>query len=1085
MRQRRLLRYGALGATLATLFIVTSPAGAHAQPDPAGTTATAPADAARTAATRKIALITGDRISVTGKQVSVTPRAGVHFLRFQRDKDDYVIPSDAVPLLKADRLDERLFDVTALLGFDFDKLPYLPLVVSDTAAVRGLSTQQALGAVHGFATKVPVADLAKTWQTTRTSLTGGKIWLDGIVKSTLDVSVPMIGAPEVWAAGYDGTGVKVAVLDTGIDDTHPDLAGKVVARHNFVPDKETGLDLTGHGTHVSSTIAGSGAASGGKYRGVAPGASLLDGKVCWNVQGRGDCSDSAILEAMQWAADSGAKVVNMSLSGPDDIGLDPLEQAVNDLSAKYGMLFVCAAGNWGGPLHQVASPSTADAALSVANFDKTGALNGSSLRGPRIGDYGVKPDIAAPGTDITAARSPSAVDLPEGQYVSMTGTSMATPHVAGSAALLAEAHPEWKGTQVKEALMASATPNPAYDVFAQGAGLVNVAKALNQTVTVTPASLSVGALEWPHTAAPSTRTMTYHNRGDQPVTFDLALESNAPDGLLALNAKTLTVPAGGDATVQVTVDEQASTAYGFYSGRLVATSGGGKLQTPFSVYLEPPAATLKVSTIGRDGATPGNVMLVLLDPNPSTYADHEYYTASASLRVPLNSTWYVVAYVMNDDGTVAMLTDNKAVVSADQEVVLDARKARPLDITVPDNKATAYDATAGVNRAADGYPTYDAVSGDPSTIFTADEGPTNLPGIITQVQAMFQGPAKQDSAPDLYQVGWRTTGSFITGLTKHVSRPELATVDVDYAQNATGVAAWRTNDMPEPSLDGMFPLTSELPPVATPAHRTEYYSGDVPWRSRIVEKTIADDVTILDLAQKQDPDYQSGRRYHERWDGAALNATLAPVNPGNQPVVRMGDSLYAGFYGYADGDGHVGWLSTMTDNDLALYQGNTLLGEFTGGFGFFGSWDVSAAATTYRLRYALDLPDPYRLARRMESEWSFTTSTDQQGELPLTSIGFRPDLALDNSSRAGSMLDVPLTFVQQSTAGRVTSAKVSVSFDGGLTWVAAPTTEKDGAYTAKVWQPKDKSGFVSLRASAVDSKGNTVTTTVYRAYELR
>jgi subtilisin family serine protease len=1088
MRQRRLLAYGTLVATLATLLTATSPAAAEPQAAPAAAAApnaTQP-NATQPDATRKVTLFTGDQVSITGKQLSVTPRAGVQFLRFQHDKADYVVPSDAIPLLKAGRLDERLFNVTALLEFDFDKLDYLPLVVSDATAVRGLASQQTLEAVDGFATKVPIADLAKTWQTTKTSLTKGKIWLDGVRKSTLDVSVPMTGAPGAWAAGYDGTGVKVAVLDTGIDDTHPDLAGKVVARHNFVSDMETGLDLNGHGTHVSSTIAGSGAASGGKYKGMAPGVSLLDGKVCWNVQGMGACSDSAILEGMQWAAESGAKVVNMSLGGPDELGVDPLEQAVNGLSAEYGTLFVCAAGNWGGSTFQVGSPSTADAALSVANFDKSGELNWSSLHGPRIGDYAVKPDIGAPGTDITAARSPSALDhLPAGQYVTMTGTSMATPHVAGAAALLSQAHPDWKGTQFKEALMASAIPNLEYDVFAQGAGVVNVARALGQPLTVTPASLSVGRLEWPHTEAPSARTMTYHNRGDQPLTLDLALDGNAPDGLLTLSAKTLTIPAGGDASVEVIADEKASTGYGFYSGRLVATGGDVKLQTPFSVYLEQPAATLKVSTIGRDGGAPGTVMIRLSNPDPANYEYHAFYTASGSVRVPLNTTWHVTAYVLNDDGTVALLTNNKVVVTEDREVVLDARNARPLDITVPDSKATAYDASAVVNRAADGYPTYDGLSGDPDTILTADEGPKESPGVITQVQAVFQGPTKKGSAPDVYQFGWRTEGSFINGLVKHVSRLELATVDVDYAQNATGVSAWRTNKMPEPSLPGDYPSSSELPPVATPAHRTEYYSGSVPWRSRIVEKTIADDSAILELAQTQDPDYRSGRRYQERWNGAALNITMTQTSPGNPVALRQGNSLYATFAGYADGDGHVGYLGwpyPTTNYHLTLQKGDTSLGEYDY---FFGNWEVAAEPTKYQMRYAVDFADPYRLSRRLESVYTFTTSADQEGELPLTSIGFNPDLALDNSSRAGSMLTIPLTFAQQATAGRVKSAKVSVSFDDGDTWVAVPTAERHGEYTATVWQPKDKSGFVSLRATAVDSEGNTVTTTVYRAYELK
>jgi hypothetical protein len=121
----------------------------------------------------------------------------------------------------------------------------------------------------------------------------------------------------------------------------------------------------------------------------------------------------------------------------------------------------------------------------------------------------------------------------------------------------------------------------------------------------------------------------------------------------------------------------------------------------------------------------------------------------------------------------------------------------------------------------------------------------------------------------------------------------------------------------------------------------------------------------------------------------------------------------------------------------------------------------------------------------MESVWTFTSSADQQDVLPLTSIGFRPDVGLDNSTRAGSTVTIPLTFAQQATAGRVKSASVSVSLDGGATWVAVPTFDRFGTYTATVWHPRGTSGFVSLRATAVDTKGNSVTTTVHRAYELR
>ncbi|WP_436757695.1 S8 family serine peptidase [Streptosporangium sp. V21-05] len=193
--------------------------------------------------------------------------------------------------------------------------------------------------------------------------------------------MPRTGAPAAWARGLDGTGVKVAVLDSGIDDTHPDLAGKIAGRSNFVPDYEGDDDLNGHGTHVASTLAGTGAATGGRYRGVAPGATLLDGKVCFDYGGDGLCPESSILEGMQWAVASGAKVVNLSLGAPDAPGVDPLEAAVDGLTDRYDALFAVAAGNRG-LARTIGSPASADAALAVGAVTKTGEVDSYVQQGP-------------------------------------------------------------------------------------------------------------------------------------------------------------------------------------------------------------------------------------------------------------------------------------------------------------------------------------------------------------------------------------------------------------------------------------------------------------------------------------------------------------------------------------------------------------------------------------------------------------------------------------------------------------------------------------------------------------------------------
>ena len=163
------------------------------------------------------------------------------------------------------------------------------------------------------------------------------MWLDAKVEALDDVSNGQIGAPDAWAAGHDGTGATVGIIDTGVDRTHPDLAGRIVEAQNFVeagfpgggvPDDVT--DRHGHGTHVASTVAGSGAASGGRYEGVAPGTKLVIAKA---LDDNGEGSNSAIIAAMEWEAQR-VDVVSMSLGGNPTDGTDPLSTAVNELTAQ-------------------------------------------------------------------------------------------------------------------------------------------------------------------------------------------------------------------------------------------------------------------------------------------------------------------------------------------------------------------------------------------------------------------------------------------------------------------------------------------------------------------------------------------------------------------------------------------------------------------------------------------------------------------------------------------------------------------------------------------------------------------------------
>ncbi|MDT7802191.1 MAG: hypothetical protein QOI78_5624, partial [Actinomycetota bacterium] len=605
-------------------------AGAAAGPASAAPTSAAATPAAATpgalppgqlsagsAPVRTITLVTGDRISVAtdgSGRVSMRDSAGhrnTQYLSRTVGGHLQVIPTTAMGLFARGKLDPRLFDVTELLadGYD-DRSASLPLLVSyqNAASLRGttgLTVGRDLTSAKAIAVRQPRSTAARTWTAltaSPVSLRPGirKIWLDGVRKPVLDVSVPQIGAPAAWKAGYDGTGVTVGIIDTGVDGTHPDLAGKVIEAKGFTDAGDT-IDTVGHGTHVASTVAGTGAASNGTYKGVAPGATLYSAKVCTAT----GCTESAILAGMQWVAEKGVRVANMSLGGTNQPGRDPIEEAVENLTATYGTLFVVASGNdhlWTG------SPASAPSALAVGAVDKKNVGADFSSHGIKYDDYAVKPELTAPGVDITAARSADSIDGATLKYRTMSGTSMAAPHVAGAVALLAQAHPGWTHDQLKDTLVSSATPN-GDPWFVQGAGRVDVARAFGQPVAASPSTLAFGLQKLPHEEDPPvSKTVTYHNGGTAPVTLAVTIPASdaagkpLPAGLFTVEPASVTVPAGGDAPVTVTATPAAIPWKDVVGAVLTAAGEGVTVRTPMSMAAQIEGFDVTVTGLDRAGS---------------------------------------------------------------------------------------------------------------------------------------------------------------------------------------------------------------------------------------------------------------------------------------------------------------------------------------------------------------------------------------------------------------------------------------------------------------------------------------------------
>jgi hypothetical protein len=1019
-----------------------------------------------------ITLITGDRVTVTGDRLFVQPAKGREHMQFRTLKRDghlSVVPADALVLVRNGQVDARLFDVTAQVAFGYDRRADLPLLVTPAgrslvkpAAPAGLKVDRNLPAVHGFAGKAKPADLGTLWRDVKARAATSKVWLDGIRK--LDVSgVGQIGAPAAWQAGFDGTGVTVAVIDSGIDAAHPDLAGQVVAEHNFVSDLEDELDHVGHGTHVASIIAGTGVASNGTYKGVAPGAKLIDAKAC-AIFG---CPDSAILDAMNWvAADQHAKIVNMSLGGPDTPDVDPLEQAITDLSVQYGTLFVVASGNDGAD-RTVESPGDVDAALTVGAVDAHDALADFSSRGPRSGDSALKPDITAPGVDITAALSKDSGG-PAGQaYIDHSGTSMATPHAAGAAAILLQHSPALSGSGLKATLMASAVPNPATPIYGQGAGRVDVPRSLAATLTTSPASVSFGRQQWPHTDdTVVTRTVTYHNAGPAAQTVSLALEPGS--AMFALSASTLTVPAGGDASVTVTADTRVAGPDGLFGGYLVATAGSSTTRTPFAVEKEVESYDVTINHLGLDGQPTADAFDVLFGIDASSFFTPSGAAGTVHVRLPegryfLDSTTFAGDLLI--DQQLPVLDVTKAVT-----VTVDARAAKPVTVTVP-----AAGAAQILGYVLAGYTSDTVAFGSGLFLDTFDLlrigpiGTASLDGYVQQVGGQWTKPG--DDSPFQYNLSFVQGQRPFAGLTRSVKDRDLARVRSTYRAQLPG-AAGETVAFGAVKQIG-FAISSGTA-VHAPFTRDEFFSQatDLTWVSQLIEQYPDQQDGPLTFTSTTEQAYRAGHRYERVWN----RAVIGPAFPTPDHALRFGDELFADMPTFSAAGSDLYGYSTTTGESRLLRNG-TLVG--TGTPDFIDVPGLDPAAGRFRLESTAERPAPFTLSTKVSAVWEFTSghAPETTGTpIPLSAVRFSPWLDDQNTAPAGRLFVVPVS-IQSPNRNR--SLSVQVSYDDGKTWKAAPVI----AGVVVLNHPKG-AGFVSLRARATDVQGNTLDQTVIRAYKI-
>jgi serine protease AprX len=309
-----------------------------------------------------------------------------------------------------------------------------------------------------------------------------RIWPDLPVRALLDKSVPLVHAPSVWLDGYTGKDMRIGIVDTGVDTNHPDLAGRVVQSADFTG--EGPRDANGHGTHVAGIAAGSGAASGGRYRGVAPEANIYAAKV---LGANGGGATSTVIAGLEWAAQQSVHVINLSLgSSTSSDGTDALSEACNTLMAR-GYVICAAAGNEGPYAYTVGAPGAASQVITVGACTLDQTVADFSSRGPTR-DGRVKPDILCPGANIVSCRAAGTeMGSPiDDHYTVASGTSMATPFATGMVALLVQAFPQLRAPEIKERIKRSAI-DLKLSPYEQGTGQADALRAYqNEQGTTEP-----------------------------------------------------------------------------------------------------------------------------------------------------------------------------------------------------------------------------------------------------------------------------------------------------------------------------------------------------------------------------------------------------------------------------------------------------------------------------------------------------------------------------------------------------------------------------------------------------------------------
>jgi hypothetical protein len=573
----------------------------------------------------------------------------------------------------------------------------------------------------------------------------------------------------------------------------------------------------------------------------------------------------------------------------------------------------------------------------------------------------------------------------------------------------------------------------------------------------------------------------------------LGLKSNAPDGLFQLGASTVTVPAHGSAAVTVSVHPGASLPDEPYGGEITASSGTVRVETPIAMDIA--RHTLTVRTPGATGDDARWVTML-------TDLDHQTVSAFAhtgdSFQARLRAGRYIVqSYLFTGsevDPSITSLVDPALTLDADRAVTMDPKAAKPVTITVADKKVVPAYNEAGWTIRTQAPEIWG--SNDPYDVLMnlnfarLSSGPASGSSKATGFVSYVDGSWAQSqlNSPAVYHVYFYERGRMMAGQKKALGKKDFATVRSQIGADVQGV----------PVIRGVVARAPGNSPVyrSTDGHQSPLsFLYDVP--RTIVEYFNRDQQTEWHTSSGQPGytnyesawmSYQPGKTYDVKWADGVEGPVFPEPEFAQQFATRyFGDTIGGPGPLHGDGSGHEGFRFPVGgSSDVRVYRNGTQVGQ--------SAWtpdafQVPAEAGDYRVHATFQSDPAFTLSTLVDAEWTFRSAHVPDGKLvrlPMTAIRFSPDLDISGSAPDGRLFTLPIALDRQIGAAPAATRSLTVdaSFDDGKTWKKLPVVRIGEKAVALVQNPRG-TGFVSLRASAADTSGNTVRQTIIRAYRYR